>query len=178
MKIFTKRFQEDKGFTLMEVLLYVAIFSLIIGAVAGLAINSTSERAHNQIVADLNYQGESVMYTIVQAVDNSTSIDTPTLGTNSGTLSLSTADPSTNPTVFDAFTDSTTTRMQISEGSVPTQNFLTNSRVRLTNLTFTNNGVTGSKGSVQIEFTLTYVTNSTLRSFNYSKTFDGAATIR
>jgi type II secretory pathway pseudopilin PulG len=178
MSRFFNSTSESGGFTLIELVLYISIFSLIIGAIAGLTIGASSERVQNQAAVDVNYQGEAVMFEIVQAINNASSINSPTISNSNSTMSLSTASAGTNPTIFNIFTDSSTVRLQINEGSPSTQNYLTNSRVLVSNLLFTNVGASGSKGSILIQFTLSSLTASSRREFNFSKTFYGAASIR
>lgn len=168
---------EEGGFTLIELLIYITIFAAMIGAVVGLALLSTSQKVISQNTADLNYQGEAVMAMITQTVRRSTAITSPAAANTSGSLTLAMATPSVNPTVFSAATDATTTRMRISEGSPAINNSLTNSRVTLSNLTFTNMSNPSTRGSVQIRFTLSYRTASNRPELQLSKTFYGAATI-
>lgn len=168
---------EEGGFTLIELLIYVAIFATMIGAVVGLALLSSSQKVISQNTADLNYQGEAVMAIITQTVRRSTAITSPATANTSGSLTLAMAAPSVNPTVFSSATDATTTRMRISEGSPAVNNSLTNGRVTLSNLTFTNMSNPSTKGSIQIRFTLSYRTTSPRPELQLSKTFYGAATI-
>lgn len=165
------------GFTLIELLIYITIFATIIGAVVGLAILTTSQKARSQATIDVNYQGEAIMAMMTQTIRRSTGITSPTPANSSGTLSLTMASGSVNPTTFSAFNDGTTTRMRISEGNPAIHNNLTNSRVTLSNLTFTNMSQPSTKGSVQIRFTLTYRTTSNRQELQFSKNFTGAATI-
>ena len=43
---------DSRGFTLVEILLYIAIFGLVIGAVVGLSTLSITQRVKNQVMAD------------------------------------------------------------------------------------------------------------------------------
>lgn len=167
----------QRGFTLIELLIYVAIFATMIGGVVGLAVVATAQKTTSQITADLNYQGEAVMAYITQTVHLASSITSPTAANTSGNLTLVMPAASVNPTVFGSVTDSTTTRMQVSEGSPAINNNLTNSHVRLSNLTFSNKSLPSTKGSIQIQFTLTYRTTSQRQELQLAKTFYGAATI-
>lgn len=172
-----KQLRDQEGFTLIELLIYVAIFATIIGAVVGLALLASSQKLLSQNTADVNYQGEAVMAMITQTVRRSNGITSPTAGNTSGSLSLTMGSSSVNPTVFSSFTDATTTRMRISEGNPAVHNNLTNNRVVVSNLTFTNMSNPSTKGSVQIRFTLSYRTTSNRPELQFSKTFYGAATI-
>lgn len=169
--------QQEGGFSLIELLIYITIFSIMIGAVVGLAVLASGQKANSQATTDINYQGEAVMALISQSVHQATAINTPTAATNSPTLSLAMPVTSVNPTVFGTYNDGTTTRMRISEGNPAVQTNLTNSHVTVSNLTFTNMSLASTKGSVLINYTITYRTGSARQEFSVSKRFFGAATI-
>lgn len=168
---------DQNGFTLIELLIYVAIFATMIGAVVGLALSATAERVNSQIAADLNYQGEAAIALITQTVRQASAINSPTTGDSATTLSLSMANSTVNPTVFDAAADANTTRLRMSEGAPAIVSSLSNGHVRVVNLSFTNMSLNATKGSVLIKLTLKYQSASDRRELQYSKTFYGAATI-
>ena len=165
------------GFSLIEMLIYITIFSIMIGAVVGLAVMTSAQKINSQVTADINYQGEAAMALITQTVHQANSITTPTAGNSNGSLSLVMASASVNPTVFSSYNDGTTTRLQVNEGSPAVQNNLTNAHAVVSGLTFTNKSLAATKGSVLISFVLTYKTTSARQEFTFNKTFFGAATI-
>lgn len=168
----------QSGFSLIEMLVYITIFATMIGAVVGLAVITSGQKVNSQVAGDINYQGESVMALITQTVHQANSITAPTAGNSSGSLTLTMAASSVNPTVFSSYNDSTTNRFQVQEGSSPVvQNNLTNAHASVSSLSFTNLSLTGTKGSVLINFTLTYKTSSARQEYSFSKVFYGAATI-
>ncbi len=172
-----KQTTKQAGFTLIELLIYVAIFATMIGAVVGLAVLASSQKTTSQITADVNYQGEAVMALITQTVRQSTAIASPAAGNSSGNLTLTMANTAVNPTAFGLVNDGTTSRLQMSEGSPAINNSLTNNRVTVSNVSFTNMSLPSTKGSVQIRFTVTYRTTSQRQELQFSKVFTGAATI-
>jgi len=168
----------DEGFTLFEVIVYVAIFALIIGAVVGLAILATSQRQKDEVVSIVNLQGESVLGLMTSTIDGAKSITSPALGSSANAITLAMPPGSTNPTVLSSYNDGSVNRLEITEGSSPAvASYLTNSHVNLSNLSFTNKGLAGTSGSILISFTLTYVSSSNLQEFNYQRSFYGATTI-
>ncbi len=170
--------RRETGFTLAEVILYVALFALIIGAIVGLASLSSLQRVQSQVIAEINYHGENALTLISQTIRNSSSINSPSLGNSGNQLNLTTQDPSTSPTIFDSYLDGSTNRLRLSEGSPATLNYLTSHNVQLSGLTFTNAGASGTKGSIAVTFVLTYNSSSTAAEYTYSKTFFGAATLQ
>lgn len=169
---------DSRGFTLLEVLLYLAIFSSVIGSIIGLSNLVITQRVHNQVVSEVNYQAEAVTASVIRTIQQATNVTTPSLGQTSNSLTLAMPNSAANPTIYNAYNDGTTTRLRISEGSPAILNYLTSSHAAVSNLSFTNAGLTGSKGSIKIQFTLSYKNNSVRHEYNYAKTFYGAANIR
>ena len=165
------------GFTLIEVMLYIAIFSAIIMVIAALAINSVAERQKNEVITTVNYQGEAAMEIIEQDIHEASSITSPSSGNTANAIQLNMPQTSINPTIFSTYNDGSTNHLEISQGSPSVNTYLTNSHVSLSNLSFTNEGLSGTNGSVQISFSLSYKSTSTLEEFTYQNTFYGAASI-
>ena len=115
---------------------------------------------------------------LTQAVHDASAVTAPALGSSGATLSLTLPASAVNPTSFDASSDSVTTHLRVNEGAGPVSNYLTNSHVSLSGLSFSNVGLAGSKGSIKIRFTLTYKNYSGRDEYNFSKTFYGAASLR
>lgn len=149
----------------------------MIGSIVGLALSTAAEKTRAQVTADVNYQGEAVMSLITQTIHQASSINSPTSGNSGTSLSLSMSNSAVNPTTFILTNDGTTSRFQIGEGAPAINNNLTNARVVVSNLNFTNMSLSGTKGSVLIKYTITYRTPSPRQELQYSKTFYGAATI-
>ena len=167
----------DKGFTLIEVILYVGIFSLIIGGIVGMAMLSTAERVKNQTRADLNYQGQAVMSEIVQSIRQAKAVLSPATGNSASSLTLTMADSSVDPTIFESQVQTGYTSARVSEGSPAIVSQLTNPRVTINNLKFTNMSVGSTTGSVLIQFSLTYNNSLGQAEFDYTQNFNGGATI-
>ena len=177
VKMVKRQQLQRAGFTLIELTLYIAIFSVVIGAIVGLGIAATAQRVKSQVMADVTYQGEAIMAAMTQSVRDASSVTTPTLGQSSSSLTLVTPYVATTPTVYDASSDGVRTRLRIREGAAQTANFLTNSHVTISNLTFVNNGLTGTSGSISISFTLTYQNPTGRDEYSYSKNFFGGANL-
>jgi type II secretory pathway component PulJ len=169
--------QHQTGFTLIEVLLYITIFAMIVGAIVGLAILTVSQRQKSEVITGVNYQGEAAMGLIVQDIHEATKITAPALGASANSLTLVMPTSSVNPTIFSSYNDGSTTHLEISQGSPSVNNYLTNSHVIMSNLTFTNEGLSGTNGSILVSFTLTYTSGSNLEEYNFQKTFTGAASV-
>lgn len=159
---------------MIEMILYVAICS---GLLLSLSIFFTfllGQRVKNQAIQDVNQQGQQVMWLITQTVRNARSIESPSIGVASSSLSVTTADPLRNPTLF-SLNGGT---LQIQEGassSVP----LTNSHVSATSLLFENvSSSSSSEKILRVRFVLSYINPSGKVDYEYTKSFLGSATLR
>jgi prepilin-type N-terminal cleavage/methylation domain-containing protein len=166
-------YKNNPGFTLVELLLYVAISSIIL-LLASLFMSTLLEsQVKNQTIAEVNQQGIQVMQTITQTLRNSSIINTPTIGISGATLSVNTNLSSTTPSVFDLSGGV----IRIKEGSGATIS-LTNSKVIASNLVFSNLSRTGTPGIVRISFNLSAVNNSNRNEYSFSKNFVDSASLR
>ena len=162
-----------KGFTLIELLLYVGTVSvmlLIISVFLSLLIES---RIKNQTIAEVEQQGLQVMEIITQIARNAESINTPGQGASAPSLSLDVITPGNDPTVFDLSGNT----IRITEGA-GSPIALTNTRVIASGLTFQNLSLTGTPGTVRIQFALIHLNLSGRNEYAFTKTFIGSATLR
>ena len=92
----------NKGFTLVEILLYFAIISVILFAIMSfsLQILDLAQKSTNlkEIQTNMDYIGNKITYTIKSA--ESVDAVNSTFDNDTGKLSLITTDPSDSPTSF------------------------------------------------------------------------------
>jgi Tfp pilus assembly protein PilE len=168
------RLHYQKGFTLFELILYVAVSSLVLMSLSTFLTFLLSARVKSQVITEVNQQGAYAMYLITETVTNSQSITFPSAGTQLASSSLVTRNATLNPTVF--FVSSSTLYMQ--EASKP-KVALTNSRVDVSSLSFDNSTSAGSSEKMmRVSFTITYKNPSGRGEYEYTKSFNGSATIR
>ncbi|MCX6793146.1 MAG: prepilin-type N-terminal cleavage/methylation domain-containing protein [Candidatus Falkowbacteria bacterium] len=172
MNILNRNNNYNQGFTLIELLLYVSLMSIMMMTVSFFATTLVEVRIKNQTISDVEQQGLRVMQVISQTIRNADSVTSPTAGSSASSLSLVVASPN-SPTVFNLSSGI----LQITEAANPAVN-LTNSRVTVSGLTFTNLSAVSSPGTVRIQFTVTYNNPSGQNQYNYSKTFYTSATLR
>jgi Tfp pilus assembly protein PilW len=91
----------QKGFTLIELLLYV-------GLAAGLLLASSffyslllQSRTKNQVITEVESQGQQAMQLILQTIRNAENVNSPAAGGSAQSLSLDVVNPSLDPTLFD-----------------------------------------------------------------------------
>jgi type II secretory pathway pseudopilin PulG len=164
--------QKNRAFTLVELLLYISISSIIILVTSGYLSIFLETQVKNETVREVEQQGAFAMYSITQALSNAESITSPVIGTNQTTLSIQTFSPANNPTVFSV--DAGT--LQIKEGSANAV-ALHNPRIQISNLLFKNLSRTGTAGIIQVSFLVTYLNNSGRYEYSFEKQFISSAAL-
>lgn len=165
--------KDNRGFTLVELLLYAALLSIIIFSV-GIFLNLLLQsRTKNQVIAEVEQQGMLAMQRMTQVVRNSTLINSPATGASGSTLSVTMPQAVLSPTVF-ALSGGVITMTQGVAAAVG----LTNDLVSVSGLTFSNLSRAGTPGTVRVQFTITYINNLGRNEYDYSKTFDSDASLR
>lgn len=161
------------GYTLLELLLYISLYSIIMLSIMGLLFTLLEVRIKSRTEAEVDQQGVQIIQLITQAIRNADNINSPTAGTSSALLSLDMPGTNLDPTVFDLSSGA----IRIAETNGTPVN-LSNSLVTVSNLTFTNLSRSQTPGNVRIEFTVTYVNNEGRNEYDYSKTFTADASLR
>lgn len=121
------------GYTLIEVLIYTAIFVIFVGGMMMFAISmlTSSQRADTQVeVAD---NSRFVIQKLQYVLKGASAINSPAVGSSNASLSLNTATASWNPFVIDVASGS----LRFKKGSavaIP----ITNSMVTVSSVSFRN----------------------------------------
>lgn len=162
-----------KGFTLVEVLLYVAAVTVIFSGVTGVSFLILQSRIKTQVMNEVNYQGEQVVQLISQEIRNAEVINNPDKQSESLILSVDSIDLTKNPVVF----KKSGNKIVIEEGGSGEVD-LTNSQLIVSDLEFQNNGLENAPDSVQFKFKLDFNNLEGRNEYKYSKYFYGTASIR
>lgn len=163
----------QNGYTLIELLLYIAITGLVLTAAVFFMMTTLDVRAKSQSVTEVNDQATYIMDYITRRVRNADSISLPSSGSSAQSVTLSMPNVATSPTVFSL----SGTALMVREGSgsaVP----LTNSRVKVDSITFTNLSADGTSGNLRIRLTLSYVNPSGRSQYEYRQQFVTSAEVR
>lgn len=165
---------KNRGVTLIEVLLYVSISSLILLVTSVFLSVLVQSRIKNQTIAEVEQQGLQVMQMITQIARNAEAITTPSQGASASSLTLDVVTIADDPTIFDLASGV----LQSKEGvAAPVP--LSNSRVIASGLLFSNMSRASTPGTIRIQFTLTHIASPEGRNeYNFSKIFIGSATLR
>jgi len=166
--------RSHKGFTLVEMVLYVAVCSILLVTISVFLSFLLGARVRSQAMTEVNQQGFQVMSLITQTIRNGRSIEVPSIGSSTSTMSLTTSNTLLNPTLF--YVSSTTLYIQeASKASVA----LTNSRVRVSGLTFQNvSSGSSTEKIMRISYTIEYLNPEGRSEYSFIKTFSGSATLR
>ncbi|QQS60850.1 MAG: prepilin-type N-terminal cleavage/methylation domain-containing protein [Candidatus Moraniibacteriota bacterium] len=168
MKIFC---HNKKGISLIELLIYIAIMGILLTSIVSFITVNENMKKRNQAISEVEIQGWEAMRFITKSIKNAQSITGPIFGENSAVLTLVVDDVTKSPTIFDLNAGA----LRIKEGlSDPVT--LTDSRMIVDTLSFTNFGSSTTKGSIKIQFNGSYFDTS--ENTDYQKTFYGTATPR
>lgn len=151
----------QKGISLVETLVYVAIFSIFVASLLQFSNTLYVARLQGQDIFEVNGQGAQAVGVMTQAIRNANTLSSPEIGTSSSLLSINT----TFPILFSEIDGV----LYVNENGGPLI-ALTNNKVSVSNLTFSNFSNPGAPDSIQIRFTVS--------GNNYTNNFYGTATLR
>lgn len=173
MKIIKNSKNKSGGFTLIELILYVGIASILLLAISFFLAMLIQSRIKNQTIAEVEQQGLQVMQIITQTARNSEAITSPAPGASASLLTLDVINVANDPTVFNISSNA----IRVTEG-INSAIALTNSRVNVSNLTFQNLSRANTPGAIRIQFTITHINPEGRNEYSFAKTFIGSATLR
>jgi len=163
-----------KGFTLIETLLSLAIFSIAVFVISAFYFESITARVKGQTLIDVETEAQQALMYMTQAIRNSESISSPTQGNNGSNLSLIVPDIGSSPTIFSLSGGMIT----VSEGATTPVYLTSSSTITVTNLMFENLSRDNSPGTVKVSFTASHVNETGRNEYEYSETYYTSATLR
>jgi len=96
-----KRKTPQKGYTLIELLLYIGILGFLLTAITFFLGPIVDSRVKNQTIAKIDTEGALLMDQITQTIRNATSITTPAAASSGPSLSLVVPTGTLSPSIFD-----------------------------------------------------------------------------
>lgn len=166
------------GFTLVETLIYIAIISGIMLAFVTFSISISDSKNKAYVVTEVQENARIALEIISQKIRSAVEVNTgfSIFGVDPGVLSLAMDEPDKNPTILDLSADNGLLR--IKEG-VNNPVIITNSKVRVANLVFTNlTSPNTDRENIRVEITITYNSNSSDVEYNYSYSLQTAISLR
>jgi len=162
-------FKKQKAFSLIELIVYISISSVMVLLLMGSFDLLTRFRDRAQAISEIKKQGLSIMEVINQRIRDAENIDFPPAGESGEYLSLTMSEAVRNPLVVELQNNAIT----LDEGFYPTFN-LSNSRVEASNLIFKNASLGSTQGIINVQFTLSNAYGKT----DYEQNFYGGSSLR
>lgn len=160
------------GYTLIELLLYAVIVSMVLSSVTYFFGAAVDARVKAQSILEVNDQGTAVMDYMLRTIRNATSITAPAAAASASSLTLVVPTGSLSPTVFNL----SGTTLQVTEGAAAAV-ALTSADVQISSLTFTNLTRSGTGGIVQVSFTMGRTNPNSRNEYDYQRTFTSSAEV-
>ncbi len=153
----------SRGFTLIEVLVYIALITLIMSSIVGYSLSLGGARARNYVVQNVQSNGRVLLSTLGQQIRASALVSTPAAGTSSNQLVLTM--PSGSPGVVFSLSSGRVVMSVVGSPDV----FLTDDRTTVSNLVFTNTALAGERDSISIQAQVSYAAAAGDVGYSYSE---------
>ena len=166
----------NKGFTLIETLIYIAIIGGIVVSFVGFTLNISKSRQKTFVMQEVQANARVALEAISHAVQSGSGINksASVFDSDPGKLSIVVSNSALNPTVIDLSTDDGV--LQITEGNgvkMP----ITSNIVRVTNLSFTDLSSGSARENIKIGLTISFAT-SIDAGYQYSQSLETAVSVR
>lgn len=165
---------KEKGFTLIELILYVGIAAVVLLGVSIFTLEMLQTREKQRTIAEVEEAGLAAMSTITQTIRNAEAITAPGQGSSASSLTVDVVAAGDDPTIFDLNSGAVRSK----KGAASAVELTPAGVVTASGLTFKNLSRNNTEGTIQIEFTLTRVNPQNRNEFDYTKTFQGSASLR
>jgi prepilin-type N-terminal cleavage/methylation domain-containing protein len=165
-----------QGFTLVEVMVYVAIIALMMTTLVLFSINLIQVRAKQRVIHNVEANAARIFERLADAARHAEGINTgaSTFNSDPGTLSVNIVSAGVDPTIFSLTADDGV--FQANEGGAGNV-AITTDDVAITNLVFTNLTSVTDIGIIKVEFTVAAVNNSGNPLYSYEESFQTAIRI-
>lgn len=150
------------GFTLIELIIFTAIFSLAMGAFLSVFTNISGVAVRQNSTAEVQSQSQFVLQTIQYYVERSSMVST-TVDATSTALILRMSSTTEDPVIID--TNGAAVQLKVGNGAAQT---ITSDKVEISDLVFIRRSNPGGKNSVSVSFTVTYAAGNTTQRFSQS----------
>lgn len=155
-----KKNHNRQGFTLLELIVFVAIFSFTIVGFISILVSITKVQVKQGAAAEVSQQSQYVLQTLQYYVERSSLIESDA-NTASSSIRLRMTATAEDPTLI--FASGTTVYVKVGDGeSLP----LTSTRVAVSNMSFIKKSSSPAKDSVSLSFTISYNTENIQQQFS------------
>jgi prepilin-type N-terminal cleavage/methylation domain-containing protein len=156
-----KLFSRAQGFTLIEMLIAVSIFTVIIIAFIGILSVVTQVQVQSSSTAAVNQESQFLLQKLQYYIQTASIIDMPT-STSPSTLTFDVASSSLDPSYI-TLASGTVYLQQSSGGALQA---LTSNRVKVTSLSFTRKANPPGHDAVSVSYTMVYNTSNIAQAFS------------
>ena len=174
---------DTKGFTVLEMVVSIAIVSLVVVVLSQVFFVTLRTNAKTEISKDMKQNGELALESMVRMIQRAKNITSPCISTGTTSQSISIVNNDNGVTTLECVLDGSVVRLASSSASGTT--YLTSQNVTLggttcseSTLEFVCFGASGLPGSVTISFQLSKSGMSSLSFEQSSESFQTTATMR
>ena len=149
-----RKFSFEKGFTLIELVLYIGILSLLLGVLTSIFASIIDVELDSSATSSVNQDGRYLLSKLLYDVKSSSAILIPaTVGTSSSTMQL------TINSINYTYSLDGSNNLQVVNNSTGQTNILNGYDTSVSGLTFTRVGNGGSSDAVRVTYTLSSITS-------------------
>ena len=164
---------KNKGYSLVETLVALAIISMLTLAMASFLSVILASEKQNRAVAEVEAQANYVLYQLSQEIRNANRIVTPDVRNISSNLHVTSSTGVNIPFKVELINGVVTS----TKGSAA-MTTITSKNVKVTNLSFQNLTASSTKGSVRIGLTVSYANPYGRPEFDFASTYYSTVTLR
>lgn len=168
-----QKIQKNKGFSLLELLIYISILSILVVVISNTFISLSRGNGQSQARSEVNNSIRFATELLRQDLKNASAVATPSLGTPSSTISLTRSIADVPTTIV---YDISAGILRRKEGAASPSN-ITSSNISVSAPTFTrieNTNPVFSTTNVTIKINMTFNYNSTSPDWTYSSSLQTA----
>jgi len=165
------KLKNQAGFTLFEIIIYVAIMAMIVTSFVTFSISISNVKVKVFVVQEVNSNIRNALDLIGQKIRVASAVTAPLSGANGSTLSLNFLSP--DPSLTFSLNNGVLYLTPASSSAVA----ITNADVNITNLKFYNLAANGRNDSIEIFITAEY-RNKSSREYTYSNSIETTVNIR
>ena len=160
----------QRGFTLIETIIYIFIISMVLITVAGFLLNIIQTKQKTRAASEVIAAARIMQDRLTDAARHAEGINTgaSTFGLDPGVLSFDMVAAGVDPTIFSLTADDG--QFQVSEAGGD-DTVLTSDNVQITSLLFTNLTSSEDTGIIQVQFSVQAVDNNANIQYDYSQSF-------
>ena len=164
---------KTRGFTLVEVILYVAFTGIVLLAAGSFSVQILLNRSRQISISEVTYNANFALLHVADAVSTALSVESPAEGEGATTLSLRTMSSSTDPILF--YVEDGILKEQ---AGTSTSVALTTHDVVVRSLTLQNVSYAGSPSAIHIAIDIAHVNPNQRAESEFVQTFYTTAVVR